>query len=144
MNRFTILIAIFFVFASFATSIPLKRHGDPLSGFEQCSGHFPNHITKFKFFPDPALANHNVSIRIAGEASEIIELGAVVVFTGFLDDKEVFHVIYDFCLFFVAQSGYSCPVGKGHFDFTATWDDTSSPTDPKNTVIEYKLITESA
>ena len=144
MNRFIILITIFFVLASFATSTPLRRHDDPLSGFKQCSGYFPNYITKFDYTPDPVLVDHNITVCIGGKATEVIESGAEIVFTWFLDDKEVFRTVFDFCDYFVEQSGYSCPVEKGHFEFSSTWFEPSTPEDPKDTVVDYKIKVESA
>jgi hypothetical protein len=138
MNRFIILLTFFAMLVSFATSIPLKR--DTLSGFKQCEGQFQNTITLFSYSPDPIVPGKNVTLHIGGEATEIVQEGALITFTGYVDKKEVFHSELDYCEYFVEQSGSKCPVETGHFDFTSTWLEPTNPEDPKDVVVEYEII----
>ncbi|RIA79561.1 hypothetical protein C1645_745833 [Glomus cerebriforme] len=141
MKRTLLSILLLFIFVSFATSIPSKRQ-DPLSGFKQCEGHFPNIITSFSYSPDPPTAVHQyVTIRLGGKASEVVEQGALFSYTGY--DKNnpntvVFHNEVDYCSLFVEQSGFSCPVKKGDFNFSATWPADHNP-QPNTVVVEYDI-----
>ncbi|RGB27184.1 hypothetical protein C1646_799355 [Rhizophagus diaphanus] len=142
MNRIN-LISIFsiLILVSFATSTPLKRQ-DQLDGFTQCKGSFANSITALSYTPNPVVTGQNVTVHLAGTATEIIKQGTTLVYTAYFKDeptKEAFHHIQDFCEVYVKQSGSECPVNKGDYSFTASWLIEKHPDEPKNLVIEYSF-----
>lgn len=141
MNRINLIgiFSIFLIFASFATSTPLKRQ-DQLSGFTQCQGTFPNSITVLSYTPNPVVVGQNVTVHLAGKATEIIKQGTTLVHTGYFKDeptKQAFQHSQDFCETFVKQSGSECPVKEGDYSFTASWLIEKHPDEPKNLVVEY-------
>src|SRR5690349_1379590 len=129
--RVIILLNIFLMLASFATSIAIKRD-DPLSGFKQCDGDFPNPITLYNYSPNPVVVGQMITVRIGGEVTKTIEKGALVKVTGYQDKKELFTYEQDYCKMFVEPSGFKCPVGKGHFEHTASFPAERDPSDPKH------------
>ena len=136
MNRL-ILLSIFLVFISIATSTPLKRQD--LSGFKQCEGNIPNTLTTLTYSPNPTVTGQNVYVHLGGMANEIVEQGAkfkAIVYEKNTNKVAFTHVL-DYCSKFVEPSGSKCPVGKGDFNFTATWFIEQDPNDPKHVVIEY-------
>jgi hypothetical protein len=135
MNRIN-LISIFLIFASFATSTPLKRQ-DQLSGFKQCQGTFPNSITVLNYSPNPVIVGQNVTVNMAGTATEIIKQGTTLVNTGYLKGVQEFQHQVDYCETFVKPSGFECPVKKGDYNFSASWLVEKHPDDPQNDVIEW-------
>ncbi|CAB4444063.1 unnamed protein product [Rhizophagus irregularis] len=144
MNRIN-LISIFsiLIFVSFATSTPtpLKRQ-DQLNGFTQCKGSFANSITVLSYTPNPIVTGQNITVHLAGTATEIIKQGTTIVYTVYFKDeptKEAFQHKQDFCEVFVKQSGSECPVKKGDYSFTASWLVEKHPDEPKNLVVEYNF-----
>jgi len=139
MNRITLLsiFGIFLIFASFATSTPLKRQ---LEGFKQCEGDIPNTLSAFDFTPNPVVLGQNVTVHIAGKATEIVNPGTLVVYTGYDKSdpsKPAFQHQLDYCEIFVQPSGSVCPVKEGDFSFTGTWLLDQHPGEPQNLNIEY-------
>ena len=118
MNRSIILVTIFLMFVSFVTSIPLlsERDDDPLSGFKECEGYHPDSITLFSFSPNPIVVGQPINIHIAGDLPAPIKEGSTLNVTSYLDNKQKFTKVRDFCKFFV-EPKYKCPV-EGHFDIT--------------------------
>ena len=121
MNRSIILIAIFLMLVSFVTSIPLlsERNHDPLSGFKECEGDYPDTITLFSFSPNPEVVGQPLNVRLAGDTPVPIEEGSTIKVTGYLDNKQAFNDVNDFCKFFVGSS-FKCPI-EGHFDITTSY-----------------------
>ncbi|RIA99724.1 hypothetical protein C1645_730645 [Glomus cerebriforme] len=125
MKRTLLSILLLFIFVSFATSIPSKRQ-DPLNGFKQCEGYFPNIITSFSYSPDPPTAVHQyVTIRLGGKASEVVEQGALFSYTGY--DKNNPNTVW-----------ILMPCKKGDFNFSATWPADHNP-QPNTVVVEYDI-----
>ncbi|PKY48719.1 hypothetical protein RhiirA4_445498 [Rhizophagus irregularis] len=142
MNRINLISSIFsiLIFVSFATSnpTPLKRQ---LNGFTQCKGGFANSITALSYTPNPVVTGQNITVHLAGTATEIIKQGTTIVYTVYFKDeptKEAFQHKQDFCEVFVKQSGSECPVKKGDYSFTASWFIEKHPDEPKN-VVEYNF-----
>ena len=136
MNRSIILLTIFLMLTSFVTSIPFpSERNDPLSGFKECEGDFPDTITAFSFKPDPVDVGEPLTVRIASDAYVPMKNGSLITVTGYLNNEQAFNEVTDFCQYFVEQSS-ECPV-EGHFDITATQPTMPSPSDPKDTVLDY-------
>ena len=109
MNRFIIILfTIFIFFTSFVKSIPsaLQKREDPLSGFKQCKGKFPNVITAYDYSPDPIVYTKPVKVLIAGNAAVGVEQGALMTATGYYKDRIAYLYGIDYCKVFVKQSGY--------------------------------------
>ena len=138
MNRsIIILLTIFLMFASFVLSVPYpSEYNDPLSGFEECKGDYPDIITLYKYSPNPVVVGQPVTIHIAGYAPVPIKEGSLIKVTRH-NDEQTFHEEIDFCKDFVEQSS-KCPI-KGHFNLTAIHPTMTSPSDPKNTVVNYRV-----
>ena len=132
-----ISITIFLMFVTFVTSIPLlsERHNDPLSGFKECDGYFPDKITLFSFSPDPVVVGQPINIRMAGDIPEPIEEGSTLTVTGFLNNEQAFNDVTDFCQYFV-EPNFKCPL-KDHFDITTSYPTMTDPSDPKNTTLDF-------
>lgn len=139
MVRFIISLAIFLFFASFATSTPLEKRDDALTGFKQCDGDFKNVVTSFGYTPNPVVTGQLVNVHIAGKATAVVEQGAVLTIVGYHNNKLDFLHVIDYCKLFVESSGFNCPTEKGDFDFKATWPIEKHPDVPKNTEKEFKL-----
>ncbi|CAG8541637.1 12537_t:CDS:1 [Funneliformis caledonium] len=131
MSRIIILLGILLTLASFVRSTPLelRKRLDPLTGFKMCDGNFPIIIDTFTYNPNPVIPGHNLAIRIAGVANEVVENGAILRF--YHDQGENVAREADFCEEFVEQSKFICPI-KGYFDLTSIIFLESSPTEPKN------------
>jgi hypothetical protein len=134
--RVIILLSIFLMFVSFTASIAIKRN-DPLTGFKQCDGDFPNPITLYSYSPNPVVVGQMITVRIGGEVTKPIEKGALVKVTIYQDKKELYTYERDYCKMFVEPSGSKCPVGKGHFEHTASFLADRDPSDPKHVEMEF-------
>ena len=143
MNRIIVILSIFLVFASLTTSVrsknPLKhlKRQDSLSGYKQCDGDYPNIITLYNYKPVPIIPYQNITVHMAGKATETVEPGALMTVTGYLHDKQLFSYDEDYCKLFIEQNGLTCPVEKGDFDYTATWFVNGAPSDPISMDVEY-------
>ncbi len=146
MNRIIILFTIFFAFASLATSTPLdlQKRKDPLNGFKQCHGNFPITVTSFFHYPNPLISGQEITVHMSGKANAVVEKGAKVrLLVSHDDHEEELYDEFDYCKVFVEKSGSTCPVKKGHFDFTGCWiDKPPAPDDPKHTgfVVHSKFL----
>ena len=126
------------MFATFVVSIPFpSERNDPLSGFEECEGDYPDTITLFSFCPDPVVIGQPATFHIAGDAPVPIKEGSLLKLTGYLHNKQAFSEVHDFCKDFVDQNS-KCPL-KGHFDFVTTHPTMANPSDPKNTVVDFQV-----
>ncbi|GBB87538.1 hypothetical protein RclHR1_00140042 [Rhizophagus clarus] len=141
MNRINLIsiFSILLIFASFATSTPLKRQ-DQLTGFKQCQGTFPNSITVLTYTPNPVVLGQNVTVHIAGKATEVIKQGTTLVYTGYFENeptKQAFQHQVDFCDTFVKPNGSECPVKEGDYSFIGSWLLEKHPNEPQNLVMEF-------
>ncbi|CAI2165231.1 4307_t:CDS:1 [Funneliformis geosporum] len=111
----------------------LQKRVDSLADFKLCKGNnYPITLTSMSISPNPLVAGQNITVRMVGKTTVVIEKGALMRI--YHDPKGKFEHEADFCKLFVEPSGSMCPVEKGNLDFTATWLIEQDPSGPKNII----------